>query len=104
MCGKWRTFEKWRLGPMAGGKTELARAWNSRCGGRTAPMGKVVDKWISGYVESKPNSYRLVDCKEVETLQPDLENYVEAKLHLATSSTRPRIVHRIFSLPISLLN
>lgn len=69
MCGKWRTFEngawtQWQEERLNWPAPGIADA------GRTAPMGKVVDKWIFGYVESNPNSYRPVDCKEVETLQP----------------------------------
>lgn len=69
MCGKWRTFEngawtQWREEKLNWPAPGIADA------SRTVPLGKVLDKWIFGYVESNPTSYRPVDCKEIETLHP----------------------------------
>jgi hypothetical protein len=84
MCGHWRTFEngvwsQWQEEKLNWPAPGIADV------GRTALLGKVVDKWIVGYVESNPNSYRPIDCKEVESLStPALKKYFEAKLHLVT--------------------
>jgi hypothetical protein len=69
MCGKWRVFEN-------GGWTEWQKEklnWPSpgiADAGRTASMGKVLGKWIVGYVDTNATSYRPADCKEVESVHP----------------------------------